>query len=364
MSKNLDALKSTYQGVLKSNVSEISPGTVYSPSLYDELFDEKTFNQLISDPFLTSTSGQNRENNDIDSEVSAATKSIEENIKDNTRMEPHNYGMNGFNYDNQIYDQTLPDTSTTEAVAVIQNQHQKLTYNQAPAAWHPQMASAANFDPGIHTYATNGNATAPIYVNVKTEPKDESESDVQEYRFSRDSMSPVSRGAAYAREYRRKNKKRVSQLEIDHERLLKENRVLKEAYDAVCAKASGLDREVTYLRQVLANDSSIAKLVDSVAVNASGLKFQWPLTANGTNYGTNSSSLSKDDRNQGNLKRKVINDPNLASKLRKVGADTGVMTENGNNGPGVCFHVSGDMISLEFCSKCNRDAKRGAGDLP
>lgn len=391
---------------LSSNVGDLMTPTSHSPSFYDEIFDEKQFNDLISDPLLNTgqmeiqkrgndpllNTGQT-ENQNRGNENSQPTANLPTNGNGNgnnslpsqminTGLENGSNGSNIWNgngngnYRNDLADffDFGPETSG-QRQSQLQPQAQPqpqipasqvmtpMWQNGQPMATAPtqpigQMASGSGMVQG-----TTQKKSAP-YVRVKVEPQDSyissAEQDRDEFNFSAGSHpSSVTRGAMYAREYRKKNKSRVSKLEADNERLWRENAALKEAYNEACAKANSLGREVTYLRQVLANDSAISNLLNAVVSNTTGLKFQWPLVSGGDK------PEGKPAAGPSGSKRRVPDggDQGTVLKQRKLGENEGRGQQKTSESPGVCLHVNNDMVSVEFCPRCNRDAKRGCGDL-
>lgn len=179
------------------------------------------------------------------------------------------------------------------------------------------------------------------------------------------SKSSNSRGAAYARQYRQKNREHVEELEAQNSRLVGENDRLRSAYEEARSENDKLSREISYLRSVLQNDSSIASILTAVACNAPGLKFQFPMAvlSGGTKEGTDQQQGQKRTvETRASSKRKIDEQhgggQQTTSKRVKGNNEGGESSSNtAGGGPGVCLHVRDNMVSVEFCSQCSREAR-------
>lgn len=125
-------------------------------------------------------------------------------------------------------------------------------------------------------------------------------------------VTSLSKQAQYAREYRQKNKEHIDTLEAEVATLLSHNKELSRDKTQMSKTIVDLKAEVEYLRNVLANESSLAPLLANVT-NMPGMKLQFPL---------------------------------------KKGA-----VEKKAGGAGVCLHVVDDNVSVELCGRCNRQAR-------
>lgn len=121
------------------------------------------------------------------------------------------------------------------------------------------------------------------------------------------------KNAIAAKENRLKKKRYVSELEKDNKELATENGLLTTECKELKRKVCCLEEEVLYLKSVLAHQSTLSKLLNSIG------KTDVNLT---TSY-----------------EAKKVSEPR--QKRRKT-------TTSG----GVCLHVTEDTVSLEFCSKC------------
>ena len=131
------------------------------------------------------------------------------------------------------------------------------------------------------------------------------------------------RNAIAARENRRKKKNERETLEGKVKDLTEENALLKEQVNPLRARVADLEEEVSYLRSVLHNDSSLARLLKNIPVadvrlrpSARGKKRQ---SADGDCEPARKRICEQDKR-------------------------------------GVCLHVCDDKVSLEFCKECSRNS--------
>lgn len=132
----------------------------------------------------------------------------------------------------------------------------------------------------------------------------------------------TNRNAIQAKLNREKKKLYISELEERVDELTAENKRLSKQARRHDAELATAQEEVTYLRSVLANQSELAELLGKM----------------GSSNLTLSSSFS--------AKRKRLHDAELDHdypKERKIA----------NHGGGVCLHVAGPQVSLEFCSQCS-----------
>lgn len=167
--------------------------------------------------------------------------------------------------------------------------------------------------------------------------------------------SSNSRGAQYARQYRQKNREHIEQLEGENDQLRKENDQLRDLYGQARTQNERLSKEVNYLRQVLQNQSAIASILNSVTSNTPGLKFQFPITNATAASGGQETEQKRTIETRASSKRK-IDDHQQSATTKKAKGNDGVAVAN-ETGPGICLHVNGDMVSVEFCARCNREAR-------
>lgn len=129
------------------------------------------------------------------------------------------------------------------------------------------------------------------------------------------------KNAEAARQNRIKKKKYLEELEKDRSALKTENVVLKTRCCQFINKISKLQEEVHYLKNVLANDSALASLIENIP-QVPNVKL------------TNS------------FRKRPNSHCNESSKRMKVQTETA----------GICLHVTKDVLSLEFCQDCSKRA--------
>lgn len=145
----------------------------------------------------------------------------------------------------------------------------------------------------------------------------------------------MSKNAIAARENREKKKKYINDLEKSVCELTKENTNLKINMKSLETQAGGLREENIYLKSVLSNVESISELIQHMST-----------TKNVNFIGT---SLAVDLKNQQEK-------PNLMSPNSIVRKSQRIIDKK--NQPGICFHVNNNNVSLEFCRKCNENARQ------
>ncbi|XP_041371822.1 probable basic-leucine zipper transcription factor F isoform X2 [Gigantopelta aegis] len=135
------------------------------------------------------------------------------------------------------------------------------------------------------------------------------------------------KNAQQAKQNREKKKAYVQGLETDIKRLQTENNELTSKNKTLTSRTTALEEEVEYLKNVLANESSLSKLLKNID-SVKGVRL--------------SSSFQ--------------------SRKRSAALDHCYDTESPSKRPrpstaGICLHVDKDDVSLEFCSHCSRMAK-------
>ena len=139
------------------------------------------------------------------------------------------------------------------------------------------------------------------------------------------------KNAEAARQNRLKKKRYLEELEKEHSDTKRENVILKtkcHEYQQRCLK---LQAEVEYLKNVIANESMLSNLIQNIP--------------SVPNVKLSSSFSSRKRPHTGNAKDK---DGLPASKKSKTLKDT--------VSGGVCLHVAKDLVSLEFCQHCSKQA--------
>ena len=132
------------------------------------------------------------------------------------------------------------------------------------------------------------------------------------------------KNAEAARQNRIKKKQHLEILEKEHSSLKTENVVLKTKCHEYQQRCQRLQSEVEYLKSVIANESALSNLIENIP-NVSNVKL--------------TTSFSRKRANPD------VSKAGPAKRARKA-AHTG----------GVCLHVSKDVVSLEFCQNCSKQA--------
>ncbi|GFO20386.1 Creb/atf bzip transcription factor [Plakobranchus ocellatus] len=146
------------------------------------------------------------------------------------------------------------------------------------------------------------------------------------------------KNAIQAKMNREKKKKYVNNLEMDVERLGKENKELKEENAGLKENVTDLEEEVRYLKSVLVNASALSGMLKNIN-GVSDVKLSASIVSR-----KRSSSACNDHSytaTGSNVKRARM----VQANLEKAG---------------VCLHVNGGEASLEFCAKCSALAQRSA----
>ncbi|XP_064611657.1 probable basic-leucine zipper transcription factor D [Liolophura sinensis] len=136
------------------------------------------------------------------------------------------------------------------------------------------------------------------------------------------------KNAQNAKVNREKKKTYIKGLENEVDGLKTENNSLKEEAKALRKEKCALEEEVSYLKSVLANESSLSALLQNIP-SVKKVKL--------------SSSFLSSKRNA----EEDHDYKGAAKKLRKGG---------------VCLHVEGENVSLEFCSRCAKMASKSGVD--
>lgn len=157
------------------------------------------------------------------------------------------------------------------------------------------------------------------------------------------------KNAIAAKENREKKKKYVEGLENTVTDLKEENKTLKAKNESLTSIMKKLADEVKYLRNVLANESTISLLLKSVAATP-GISLSSSLVQSTQSQDTEKESDTKEEEGR------------YVTRSRKRRSDEGVedapsKRKRSNSSGGVCLHVRGGKVSLELCSKCERKAR-------
>lgn len=178
----------------------------------------------------------------------------------------------------------------------------------------------------------------------------------------------MSRNAIIARENRERKKQYIKQLESNLEEIKVENYDLKARLDAKTKHCEFLQKEAQYLRNVLANQSCIAALLQNIHATQ-GVTFTSSLTANvnSENRNLQKKALDENDNYENTSKGIYVR---AAGSHRKVKSNQGEAKVDDINSPltpcpspdgvnsagGVCLHVSDNKVSLELCAQCSENA--------
>ena len=185
----------------------------------------------------------------------------------------------------------------------------------------------------------------------------ESMPEKQKYPWTRAKLKPSSlneqiqvmeerrkRDALAAKQNREKKKKYVTELEQSVDRLKKENTILKKNEAETLKAVEDLRSQVSYLKSVIANQSQLAIILNSLS-SASGLNLC-------------SSALQIGDelprkKSRGEQGEAI---PTGKSDNAKRGYDKPTEDCTMGNPAGVCLHVTQNKVSLEFCGSCSKMA--------
>ena len=150
--------------------------------------------------------------------------------------------------------------------------------------------------------------------------------------YNRNYRTCQSKSAIAARENREKKKRYVAGLEASVNRLKYENKKLTDDRCSLTKEADSLREEVRYLRNVLANQSTLSSLLKNIP-NVSGLSFVG---------GKLTSDITAPKR------KPSVDDETIRTKQRRVATDPEESSTSG-----ICLHVSQSRVSMELCASCS-----------
>lgn len=190
---------------------------------------------------------------------------------------------------------------------------------------------------GVKSKVLNPSSKTNVESKTKTDTND-TESDFDEL------VERNKKNAIAARENRLKRKKYVEGLEGEVSKLREENKILKKETGDMKEKFEKLEEEAIYLKNVLANESTISLLLKSIAATP-GISLSSSLVP---------PSRVQEAEDEDKQKR-------YSTRSRKRAADESLDTckrkRSGDGGSGgVCLHVNQEKVSLELCSKCSSRA--------
>ncbi|XP_074906249.1 CREB/ATF bZIP transcription factor [Buteo buteo] len=162
------------------------------------------------------------------------------------------------------------------------------------------------------------------------------------------------KAAAAARLNRLKKKQYVLGLESRLQGLAAENRQLRDRNRGLSRRLRELERESSYLRAVLANQSALGQLLSRLAgIRAGGLQL-------GTSLFRDTGSPRRHHHHLQPAGESSDHDYALPSSrpagLEEAAAVVAETEEEWAAAGGICLHVDRDQVSVEFCSICARRA--------
>ena len=135
---------------------------------------------------------------------------------------------------------------------------------------------------------------------------------------------PMSKNAILARENRRKKKEYVTTLESEVAKLNRQKNDVINDLKRAHTNIDSLKEEVSYLKSVIANQSTISALLKNIP-NASGVNFK---------------QLSSENNRE-------------VKPAKRPRVDHDYVSTTTTSSPGVCLHVAEGSVSIEFCKQCN-----------
>lgn len=205
--------------------------------------------------------------------------------------------------------------------------------NPAPSSYpQPSSSSGAVLAPLKHNHPSSMLQSSTFELDDVSSPP---QVDLCALTTKKNAVNPLDRSrknAEAARQNRLKKKKYIEDLEKDRSRLKAENVIMKTRCTELQTKNRKLETEVEYLRSVLANQSTLASLIQNI-----------PGTP-GVNLSTSFT------RKRASVTANVSTPSTPSSKRPRCDS------ENSSLSGGICLHVSKDNVSLEFCSQCSLTA--------
>jgi hypothetical protein len=181
------------------------------------------------------------------------------------------------------------------------------------------------------------------------------------------SEKSMNKNAIIARENREKKKQYVKQLEIDIEDVKLQNVDLQLKLETKSKQCASMQKEIQYLRNVLANQTGISALLKNIH-ETQGLSFSSSLGRKVENKSSDTLKrrLDENDNYDNSSKSKGIY-VRATGSHKKSKQDTVQPVSEEYSLPltpspspkvagGVCLHVNNNKVSLELCSKCAENA--------
>ncbi len=192
----------------------------------------------------------------------------------------------------------------------------------------PQYSPFSEYSTGAESGYGGSSVTSPFsdsqrfVENLMNGVADDSLSKLSVDKLGKVQLDKNKKNAEAARQNRIKKKKYVEDLEKERYLLKTENVVLRTKCREFQTKANKLQAEVLYLKSVLANDSVLASLITNIPKVP-----EVKLTSSFRKRPNESEELS-------------------SCKKVKIAATKG----------GICLHVAKDIVSLELCQHCSKQA--------
>ena len=244
-------------------------------------------------------------------------------------------------------------------------------------------------DSVMHLLQDGGNSVNRQSVGSLSPHSDTSEISLADSSQSFESPC-MSKNAIAARENRQKKKMYIDGLEGSVKRLRSENDVLSKQVVDLGQAVNNLNEEVRYLRAVLANQGTLSALLKNIH-NTKGVSITSSLKPQSTQVSTRKRKRLEIDEEScdatsvnsvsdsvalghGGLSHEKNNTVNggrvqrhhTVNSIKEKSSDHSYAnqeTESSNTDSatgGVCLHVSGTTVSLEFCARCSSNSSSGA----
>lgn len=156
------------------------------------------------------------------------------------------------------------------------------------------------------------------------------------------------KNAENARENRKKKKSYVVGLEKEVEQLRAEKNVLTGKTAKLEGKVNELQEEVDYLKSILANQSMLSKLLESLSMT--------PGISLSTSFCSSRQSAVEEfeDGKENKLATRSRKRACNSQKSAQQGVSNKRSRKTGSGG--ICLHVNENKVSLEFCRVCSKTA--------
>lgn len=172
----------------------------------------------------------------------------------------------------------------------------------------------------------------------------------------------MTKSAIAARENRNRKKQYLDNLENSADRLSKENAKLKSANQSLSTAVSSLRTEVQYLKSVLANESTLSTLLKNIP-GVPGIQLR-SSEIDSELVETDEKDSDVENVQNNCYKQSGSKSATRGAKRKSQSADHDYASQGNqkrgktSGNPGVCLHVSGGGVSLEFCATCSNKASQ------